>query len=105
MKVKILLTFLFATACMLNATAQTIITGRVINEHEEAVDRRATDIDCSHPGRCQDSTRPVALPPELAQDRGLSCSSLACEKDVAPRHHGVKCRLLFAVELNYTHHV
>ena len=38
MKVKILLTFLFVAAFMLKATTQTIITGQVINEHDEAVE-------------------------------------------------------------------
>lgn len=38
MKVKIPLTILFVTAFLLNATAQTTITGRIINEHDEAVE-------------------------------------------------------------------
>ena len=38
MRVKTLLTFLFVSAFVLKATAQTVITGRVINEHDEAVE-------------------------------------------------------------------
>lgn len=38
MKVRILLTFLLMAAFLLNATAQTTITGRIINEHDEGVE-------------------------------------------------------------------
>ena len=84
MKVKILLTFLFATACMLNATAQTIITGRVINEHEEAVEYATIALTGEPIGTLTDALGRFSLTIPDDRNSDLSVSHVSYYRAIIP---------------------
>jgi hypothetical protein len=84
MKVKILLTFLFVAAFMLNATAQTIITGRVINEHDEAIEYATIALSGDSIGTLADAQGRFSLTIPKGIKSDLSISHVSYERAIIP---------------------
>ena len=84
MRVKILLTFLFVAAYMLNATAQIIITGRVINEHDEAVEYATIALTGETIGTFADGQGrfSLSIPDNIKSD--LSISHVSYDREIIP---------------------
>ena len=83
MKLRILLTLLFATF-MFNATAQTTITGRITNEHDEAVEYATIALSGDSIGTLADVQGRFSLTIPSNSKGDLSISHVSYERAIVP---------------------